>query len=60
MSKLLQVTFAVTTLALLMTGCSAAAEPSVVTLVGSEQGCADGSDADARFRDGLPFGRANA
>jgi sugar lactone lactonase YvrE len=49
MSNILRITFAVTALVLLVTGCGGGGEPRVVTLAGSEGGYADGPGAEARF-----------
>jgi sugar lactone lactonase YvrE len=49
MDRVLRIIFALTVLALSIAGCGKAAEPTVVTLAGSEEGFADGSGAGARF-----------
>jgi sugar lactone lactonase YvrE len=49
MNNILRITFAVATLALMVTGCGGGGEPRVVTLAGSEGGFADGSGAEAQF-----------
>lgn len=49
MNKIFRLTFVLTVMALLVVGCGKAAEPTVVTLAGSEEGYADGSGTDAQF-----------
>lgn len=49
MDRMLRIALALTTLAVLVTGCGRGTEPQVVTLAGSEGGYADGSGAEAQF-----------
>ena len=53
MNRMLQITLALTGLALLVTGCGTGAEPRVITLAGSEGGYADGSGVEAQFSGAL-------
>jgi DNA-binding beta-propeller fold protein YncE len=48
MNRMLQITLALTALALLVAGCGPKA-PQVITLAGSDRGCAEGSGAGAQF-----------
>jgi serine/threonine-protein kinase len=49
MDRMLRIMFALTLLALSMAGCGKAAEPTVVTLAGSDEGFAEGSGTEAQF-----------
>jgi DNA-binding beta-propeller fold protein YncE len=48
---MLRIILALTVLALSMTGCGKATEPTVVTLAGSDEGFAEGSGTEAQFSD---------